>query len=81
LEPIVKQAYQDAKNTATQPGPEIPISIHEAAALVNKKVSTLYIFHSRGLIPADVCVKHGRRLYFYKSALLNWIKQGNESPV
>jgi predicted DNA-binding transcriptional regulator AlpA len=72
----VSKAIANIQNSQTT-GPEIPINIHEAAAISGKAVTTLYIDHSKGKIPDSVCVKHGRRLYFYKSALLEWIRNGN----
>jgi predicted DNA-binding transcriptional regulator AlpA len=81
LEPVVRQAIKDIALKATDPGQEQPVSIQEAAQIVNKSVATLYYYSSRGLYPEGVCVKNGRRLYFYRSELLNWIKQGNGSQV
>jgi len=80
LAPIVKQAYEDARKEALNcpDGPENPIYIDEVSDLIHKSRSTIYIWHSQGKIPKDVCVKHGRKLYFYRSALLEWIKAGNQ---
>ncbi|PZR19847.1 MAG: DNA-binding protein [Flavobacterium psychrophilum] len=49
------------------------LNISEAAALLNLSVATIYSKVSRNEIP--VC-KKGKRLYFYKSELTDWIKSG-----
>lgn len=49
------------------------LNISEAAALLNLSVATIYFKVSKNEIP--VC-KKGKRLYFYKSELTDWIKSG-----
>ena len=80
FEPLIKEAFEKAlaKIQSSQAGPENPIYIDEVSDLIHKSRSTIYIWHSQGKIPKDVCVKHGRKLYFYRSALLEWIKAGNQ---
>ena len=51
------------------------LTIQGAAALLHLSVPTLYSKHSKGEIPG-VC-KRGKRLYFNKQILIEWIKEGS----
>ena len=50
------------------------LTIKEAASLLHLSVSTLYSKNSRGELP-NVC-KQGKRLYFSKQSLIDWVKEG-----
>jgi excisionase family DNA binding protein len=50
-------------------------NITQAAKFLNLAVPTLYSKVSRKEIPVN---KQGKRLYFYKSELEEWIKQGRK---
>ena len=52
------------------------LSIQEAAVFLRLTVPTLYSKHSKGEIPG-VC-KRGKRLYFDKQALIDWIKSSRK---
>ena|SRR6218665_992413 len=52
--------------------PEI-LNVHQAAAFLKLKVTTLYEKTSRKLIPH---FKKGNKLYFHLSALQDWISKG-----
>jgi excisionase family DNA binding protein len=51
--------------------PEKPITVYEAARFTNKAVQTLYGLVSARKIPFH---KNGKQLSFFKSELVNWIK-------
>ena len=51
------------------------LNISEAAKLLNLSVPTIYSKVCRKEIPVN---KQGKRLYFYKSELVNWIKSGRK---
>lgn len=51
------------------------LNIQKAAKFLDLAVPTLYSKVSRKEIPVN---KQGKRLYFYKSELENWIKQGRK---
>lgn len=53
-------------------------TIQEAGAFLNLSVPTLYGFTQRAEIP--VC-KRGKRLYFSKLSLTDWIKQGRKKTI
>lgn len=61
------------KNTAKAQGAEQPIDINAAAKILNKAVSTIYVYTHRQKIPF---YKQGNSLYFYESELLQWLAAG-----
>ena len=58
-----------------QPGQDDLFTITQAAKFLNLAVPTLYSKVSRKEIPVN---KQGKRLYFYKSELEEWIKRGRK---
>ncbi|HEY8657822.1 MAG TPA: helix-turn-helix domain-containing protein [Hanamia sp.] len=58
-----------------QPGQDDLFTITQAAKFLNLAVPTLYSKVSRKEIPVN---KQGKRLYFYKSELEEWIKKGRK---
>ncbi len=56
--------------------PEQLLTIQEAASLLHLTVATLYTKHSKGELPG-VC-KRGKRLYFSKQSLIEWVKEGRK---
>ncbi len=62
-----------------QPTPETTedfLSIQEAAKLLHLTVPTMYSKHSRGELPG--VSKRGKRLYFSKKILLEWLEAGRQ---
>ena len=59
----------------TEPAEEF-LSIQEAANLLHLSVPTLYSKHSRGELPG--VSKRGKRLYFSKKILLEWLEAGRQ---
>jgi len=54
------------------------LTIQKAAELINLSVSTIYGLVQRRAIPVS---KQGKRLYFSKDELINWIKQGRKKTA
>ena len=52
---------------------DMPIDIQEASTLLKLSVPTIYSKVSRNEIPY---MKQGKRLYFSKTELIDWIKKG-----
>ena len=52
------------------------LTVQEAATLLHLTVPTMYSKHSKGELPG-VC-KRGKRLYFSKQSLIEWVKEGRE---
>lgn len=55
-----------------------PLSIDEASKFIGKSKPTIYAYVSRNEIPHS---KSGGRLYFFKSELINWIKQSKVKTI
>lgn len=70
-------ANQKQGNT-TQTEPEQLLTVQQAAELLNLSVPTLYGYTQRAEIP--VC-KRGKRLYFSKQSLFEWIKDGRKKTL
>lgn len=54
------------------------LTITQAAKFLNLSTPTLYCKVSRQEIPVN---KQGKRLYFYKSELADWIKSGRKKTI
>lgn len=70
----LKNNTQESKPTTEQP--EQLLTVQEAANLLHLTVPTIYSKHSKGELPG-VC-KRGKRLYFSKQSLIEWIKEGRK---
>ena len=66
----LKHEPKQAENTEL---PETPIPIQEAAQFLNLTVPTMYSKVSKGEVPVT---KRGKRLYFFRSELLGYLKVG-----
>jgi len=55
--------------------PENPISIQDAAQFLGLTVPTMYSKVSKGEVPVT---KRGKRLYFFRSELLEYLKGGRK---
>lgn len=55
------------------------LTIQEASKLLKLSIPTLYSKSSKRELPG-IC-KRGKRLYFSKSALLNWIEEGKRPTI
>lgn len=54
------------------------LTISQAAKFLNLSIPTIYCKVSRKEIPVN---KQGKRLYFYKSELANWIMTGRKKTI
>lgn len=61
------------KISTTKEDKEDILNIDEASKLLNLSVSTIYSKVSRREIPVN---KQGKRIYFYRHELMQWIKSG-----
>lgn len=72
----------DLKHTPKEQGEQSEtdelLTVQQAAELLNLSVPTLYGYTQRAEIP--VC-KRGKRLYFSKQSLFEWIKQGRKKTL
>ena len=80
---VLTQEVQELKeiilqNTKQPEQPETPIYLEEAAELLGIEKPTLYSKVSRREVPFH---KRGNRLYFFKSELLDYIKEGRKKTT
>lgn len=61
------------KAITSQPEADQPLTITQAGEILNLSVPTIYGLVSRSAIPHS---KKGKRLYFSKQELLDWVKSG-----
>jgi excisionase family DNA binding protein len=66
------------KDNEPQPPPDELLTIKQAAQLLCLSVATLYSLVSRAAIPVS---KRGKRLYFSKAELLEWVKAGRKKTT
>ena len=57
---------------------ENPLHIQEVAKFLGLTVSTIYCKVSKGELPVT---KRGKRLYFFKSELLDYLKEGRKKST
>jgi len=78
---IIEELILDIKhqnfNKPNQSEIELLLDIKKAAELLNLKVATIYSKVHKNEIPF---MKKGNRLYFFKSELLEYIKEGRNTP-
>lgn len=59
----------------TEPQTETPIEINEVSRVIKKSVPTIYGYVHKNVIPHS---KKGNRLYFFKSEIIEWLKEGRQ---
>jgi excisionase family DNA binding protein len=79
IEDSVRKALKDIPTQVKAPEPESDlINIEEAATILNLSVQTIYgLTSSRKLRH----FKKGKRLYFSKNEIVEWIKSGRKKSV
>lgn len=81
LKAIIQESVQACLNlqkVEVQPEPDQLLTIQQASALLSIALPTIYGLVSKHLIP--VC-KQGKRLYFSKQDLIEWIKSGRKKTI
>lgn len=66
------------RSIESQTEPDQLLTIQQASELLNLSVPTLYGYVQRSAIPVS---KRGKRLYFSKQELLDWIKAGRKKTI
>ena len=54
------------------------IGIDEACVIIQKAKPTIYALVRKGIVPA---YKRGKKLYFYKEELLQWVESGRKGAT
>lgn len=70
IERLLQEKSNDPINEADQ-----LLTIQQAAEILSLSVPTIYGLVSRSEVP---CMKKGKRLYFSRQELMNWIKTGRK---
>ena len=70
--------FEVSKEQESQSNESTPLTVQEAASFVNLAVPTIYGLVSRREIPFS---KKGKRLYFLKEELTEWIKTGRRKTI
>ena len=75
IENLILDIKHEPKQAETAELPETPIPIQEAAQFLNLTVPTMYSKVSKAEVPVS---KRGKRLYFFRSELLKYLKEGRK---
>lgn len=73
----IKRLLLEKSNEQQSEGEQL-LTITQAGELLNLSVATLYGYVHRSEIP--VC-KRGKRLYFPKQSLIEWVKEGRKKTT
>lgn len=71
----IEQLLREQRHTPQQPESDQVLTIQQAGALLSLAVPTLYGLVHRKKIPVS---KQGKRLYFSKQRLIDWIQYGKK---
>jgi excisionase family DNA binding protein len=77
IEKSVRRVLSESSTGSINQG-DVMLSIKEASQLLNVAVPTIYHYTSQRQIPF---FKRGKRLYFSKDALMEWVKEGKVKTV
>lgn len=77
IQASISKALNDGLNTSKSEVEEI-MDIQEAAKFLKLKIHTIYGFTSQKQIPF---IKRGKKLYFERSKLDAWLKEGSRESV
>lgn len=75
IETMLLNLKHPPKQLETTELPENPITIQGAAQFLGLTVPTMYSKVSKGEVPVT---KRGKRLYFFRSELLKYLKEGRK---
>ena len=74
----IERLLKEIKNKPPEPEDAGLMTINEASKLIRLSVPTIYSKVCRNEIPVS---KQGKRLYFLRSDLLDWIKSGRIKTI
>jgi excisionase family DNA binding protein len=78
IEKTISKCLSGNKPTTTQPATDQLLTISQVAEFLSLSVPTVYGLVSRSVIP---CMKKGKRLYFSKDEISDWIKTGKKKTI
>lgn len=76
----VNSCLRHNQQTKSTPQPETDqlFTIQQVAEFLSLSVPTIYTLVSKAAIP---CMKKGKRLYFSKAEINNWIRSGKKNTI
>jgi len=74
----VNACLDSREQNQSNPGPDKLMTIGEAATFAHLSKATFYGLVSRSEVP---CMKKGKRLYFSRQELTEWIKAGRKKTL
>jgi excisionase family DNA binding protein len=78
IEKTISKVLNSNKPTPSQPATDELLTISQVAEFLSLSVPTIYGLVSKAAIP---CMKKGKRLYFSKDEISNWIKAGRKKTL
>jgi len=78
IEKTISKCLSGNKPTTTQQATDQLLTIAQVAEFLSLSVPTVYGLVSRSVIP---CMKKGKRLYFSKDEISDWIKTGKKKTI
>ena len=78
IEKTISKCLSNNKPTPTQTATDQLLTISQVAEFLSLSVPTVYGLVSRSEIP---CMKKGKRLYFSKDEISDWIKTGKKKTI
>lgn len=78
IENLLLDLKHNSKEPILQREAEELLTVKQAAELLKLSVPTIYAYVQRQEIPVS---KRGKRLYFSKQELLDWVKEGRKKTV
>ena len=80
LETLIENSIKKVLGTqrTSQPESDQLLTIQQAGILIKLSVPTIYSYVSRNEIPFS---KKGKRLYFSKQQLFDWIQEGRKKTI
>ena len=78
LKQSVKEALLESQFNSSRETEQEILDLHQAATLLKLKEQTIYGYTSQKQIPF---IKRGKKLYFEKSRLEEWLKEGSRESI
>ncbi|TAI48468.1 helix-turn-helix transcriptional regulator [Flagellimonas allohymeniacidonis] len=76
IENLILDLKKPSIQFAPKDNPEPFLTVDGVASLLDIAKPTVYTKHSKGELPGGY--KRGKRLYFDRETILNWIKEGHQ---
>lgn len=78
LQVSLKEVLREEASVKDKSDPEDILDIQEAAQFLKLSINTIYGYTSQSRVPF---IKRGKKLYFEKSKLEAWLKEGSRESI